>query len=109
MQQVLEKGAVQEWLGLVRNLLLCEQEDLFKDRWSQEVDFLFSQTVFSFLKQSLSPHTLRGCFSPEGGGVVRRGKALELGPLSSLYLLIIRLSLESRSCKSLYRPQRERR
>ena len=29
-------------VGPFRNLLLCEQEDLFKDRWSQEVGFLFS-------------------------------------------------------------------
>lgn len=84
---------MQKWLGLVRNLLFHEQEDLFKDEWSQEVGFLFAKMVFSFL-ESPSPHTLGSCFSPEGRGHVRRGRALELGPLSALCLLVIRPGIQ---------------
>lgn len=56
--------------------------------------------TFSFLEQSPSPLTLGSCFSPKGR-VVKKGKTLEPGPLSSVYLLIIRLSLGSRNCKRL--------
>lgn len=32
---VWERGLLQQRLGSIRNLLCCEQEDLFKDGWSQ--------------------------------------------------------------------------
>lgn len=64
--------------------------------------------VFSFLEIVTVSSHLRRLFFPEGRGVVRRGRAREPGPLSSLYLLISRLSLECRSCKRLYRLRGEK-
>ena len=59
---------------------------------------ILTDSVFFFFFLELSPSPLTfgsWVFFPKGRGAVTRGKALDPGPLSSLNLLITRLSLGS--------------